>query len=87
MVASGGFAEAIDQKAMRDEGSAAWTDKPTQAGRYQYRYPQSSMIVFPRVERTQTGGLVATIQGLDYLELEQLPGQWRVPMLDGSPGL
>lgn len=56
------------------------TDKPTQAGLYQYRYPHSSMIVFPRVERMQNGGLMATIQGLDYLELEELPGHWRGPI-------
>jgi len=51
---------------------------------YKYRHPHSLMTVFYQVELIQNGGLVAIING-DYLGFEDLPGQWRSPILDALP--
>jgi len=61
-----------------------WTDKPTEAGLYQYRPLHSLVLVFFHVERMRNGRLVAMVEGLDDLELGQLRGHWRGPIVDMS---
>jgi hypothetical protein len=58
---------------------------PTEPGLYQYRPAFGGITVFYRIERAPSGALVAMIEGsLEWMDLYDLPGQWRGPILDLS---
>ena len=48
--------------------------------------PDAGLFVFYYVERAPSGELVAAVSGsLVHLALEELPGEWRGPILDLEP--
>lgn len=66
--------------------SMVWTQgKPTQPGLYQYRPPHAGLVVFYCVEEGPSGELVVTHDDtFVQVDVKDLPGEWRGPILDAS---
>ena len=63
-----------------------WTQgKPTASGLYQYRPPHAGLVVFYRVEEGPSSELVVTHDDtFVQVDVKDLPGEWRGPILDAS---
>ena len=61
-----------------------WTsEKPTKPGLYQYRPPDVGLSLFYEIVQSPDGRLVAKVNDVrSYVEISELPGQWRGPITD-----